>query len=763
MKNFIALFCIVTSICFLLLGVHELNAKPLVSTTSLNGLVIDSVSKEPLIGATVMIRSVKLGARTNKSGYFSIKNIPAGKHIISVSFIGYAKYERTLTFSEGEQKRVNFELVSQSEKTGEVVVTADRDADKREISVSSVNIPVEQIKAIRIGGEADVFRALQFLPGVLSSSQISSGLFIRGGSPDQNLVLIDGSNVYNPSHLFGFISTFNPEAIKDVELIKGGFPAQYGGRMSAVIDLTQKEGNKDHFEGLAAIGLISSRASLQGPIGNGSWFIGGRRTYLDLLIAALPEDPDNPIPKIGFYDANAKVTQVLGENDRLYLSGFLSSDYLTIDQSGLNAEIGIGNRVGSLRWTHIFGDNLFSSVNLSASNYRNNFTIQQSGFTSLIENGITDYTLKADIEWFANNELTIKAGYEGNHYRFRYIQNFTGSGDIPNQTDSVRPGNSNFRPTDWVHAVYAQSNYQLTDELSLQAGLRLNYWDSSKVTSIDPRLAFRYQLAEDIALKGAWGIYHQYFRLASLQDFSFFDTWLPTDNSVQPSYARHYIASIETKPAKDIEFNFDVYYKELFNISEIRPFQTAAQKVNEIFYSGNGEAYGAEVFLQKKSGKLTGWIGYALGWVWATFDDINRGNRFNPRYDRRNDFKVVANYELSESWDIGATFTFQSGQPFTGSTSRFRVGLPNEVFPGSFSIPGDRYNFRLPPSHQLNLSAAYKTKLFGLPAKLLIDIFNVYSRRDIFVRVFDTSKGITEVRDVRLLPILPSIALEIKF
>lgn len=735
---------------------------PLLSTT-LSGFVLDSATKEPLINATVILKGTKKGAKTNKSGYFIVNDIPAGSYTVAVRFIGYEKFERPLSFRDGEQKKVTFELIPQSVKSGEVVVTADREIEKREISVSSVNIPVEQIKNIRIGGEADVFRALQFLPGVLSSSQVSSGLFIRGGSPDQNLVLIDGSNVYNPSHLFGFISTFNPEAIKDVELIKGGFPAQYGGRMSAVIDLTQKEGNKEHFEGLASLGLISSRASLQGPLGNGSWFIGGRRTYLDLLIAALPEDPANPLPKLGFYDVNAKVTQVLGPNDRIYASGFLSSDYLTIDQTGLNAEIGIGNRVGSLRWTHVFGDNLFSTVNVSGSNYRNNFTIKQSDFTSFVTNGITDYTLKADLEWFASNELTVKTGYEGNYYRFSYVQSFDGTGDIPAESDSVRPGNSNFRPTDWVHAAYAQLNAQITEEFSLQGGLRTNYWELSNVFRVDPRVAVRYQISDEWALKGAWGMYSQYFRLATLQDFSFFDTWLPTDKTVNPSYALHYIASIEAKPAADMEFNFDVYYKKLYNISEIRPFQTASVTVNDVFFSGNGEAYGGELFFQKKSGKLTGWIGYALGWVWATFPDINNGKQFNPRYDRRHDFKVVANYELTDTWDVGATFLFQSGQPFTGVTSRFRVGLPGESNPGSFAIQGDRYNFRLPPSHQLNLSASYRTSIFGLPAKLIIDIFNVYSRRDIFVRVFDTSKGVTEVRDVRLLPIIPSLSLEVKF
>lgn len=729
---------------------------------TLNGFVLDSLSKEPLVGAVVVVKGTKVGARTNKSGYFSVQNVPIGTHTITVSAIGYKKLAAQYSFSARESRKVTFELQSLNTTSQEVVVTAEREVEKRQINVSTVNVPVEQIKNIRIGGEADVFRAVQMLPGVLASSQISSGLYIRGGSPDQNLVLIDGSTVYNPSHLFGFISTFNPEAIKDVELHKGGFPANYGGRMSAVLDLTQKDGNKEKFEGLASLGLISSRASLQGPIGNGSWFISGRRTYLDLLIAAMPVDEQNPLPNFYFYDANAKINQSLGQNDRVFLSGFISKDQLNYDAQGLNFGMGIGNKTGSARWTHVWGDNLFSTVNFGTSNYSNGFSIKQSDFENSINNSISDYTLKADFEWFASNTLTAKVGYEGTWYNFSFEQNFSAE-KKSEESDSIKPGNTNLKVSDRTHAMYAHLNYQLDDNLSAQVGMRANYWDSSDVVTYDPRVALRYQLQEGLAVKAAWGVYHQYFRLATLQDFSFFDTWLPNDGSVPASYARHYILSVESRPGDGWEFNLDGYYKELYNVSELRPFQTSSKTVNDVFYNGKGEAYGVELFAQKRIGDFTGWAGYALGWVWSEFAEINGGERFHPKYDRRHDFKIVGNYKINETWEVGGSFTFQSGQPYTLVSSRVMTTLPGESVQKSLNFEANRYAFRLPNSHQLNVNASYHTTIFGLESKLVLDIYNLYSRRDIWFRVFDTQKTVTEVRDIRLLPIIPTISLEVKF
>lgn len=726
---------------------------------TISGFVEDSVSKETIVGATVVVEGTKLGAYTNKSGYFSIANVPTGKQTIVVTYVGFGRKSLEIDVPAEGGVKLRIQMSQESVVKEGVTVQGERAAETRQINISRVNIPMEQLSQIRIGGEADIFRALQMLPGVLTSSQISSGLYIRGGSPDQNLVLLDGMTVYNPTHLFGFISAFNNDAIKDVELLKGGFPAEYGGRMSAVLNVTQKDGNRDRIQGLIGVGLISSRASLQGPLGNGSWFIGGRRTYLDLILKLLPEDPEAPFPNFNFYDVNAKITQNFGDNDKVSLSGFLTRDILTLDQPGLLFEVGIGNRATSARWTHIFGDDLFFNATASASRYDNGFMGNNAGFLFDINNSITDYSLKAGFEWFVDNNITIKTGYEGTIYNFTYEQE-TG---VENDTTGLSSNQFLLNVWDNVHSAYFQGNVLFTEQLSMQVGLRGNYWSLSKETTLDPRVAFRYQLTDDIALKASWGIFHQYLRLASAPDFSFFDTWLPTDNSVPPGQAIHYVAAIETHPFEGITFNVDLYYKTLNNINELRRNQTRATTVGEIFYIGKGESYGAEFFLQKQMGKLTGWIGYGLGWVFATFDSVNLGNTFRPKYDRRHDFKVNALYRLDEHWEFGATFMFQSGQSYTGASSTLGGTMPDWDNGFVMVQPSQRWGLRLPNSHQLNLNINYNTHIWDLPFRVFLDVFNVYSRRDIWFRFLETDSGRPVVTDVRLLPILPTISFELKF
>lgn len=768
MKQFLVA-CIV--VCSLLLPVYHQGvaattgseATIIAGSAVLSGYVTDVTTKETLIGATLVIKGTKAGAYTNKSGFFSIKNIPSGSQTIIVSMIGYERKEITVEFKEGEAKQMTFAVKPIDIQTEGVVVEDDREIQKRQITISKVNIPVEQLSQLRIGGESDIFRALQYLPGVLTSSQISSGLYVRGGSPDQNLVLIDGSTVYNPSHLFGFISAFNTDAIKDVELIKGGFPAEYGGRMSSVLTLTQKDGNQNEFEGVASLGAISSRLLLEGPLGNGSWFISGRRTYLELIFGLLPEDSEEPLPEFSFYDLNAKISQSFGSNDKVFMSGFMSSDDLSFAGGGIDGTLDLGNRTASARWTHIFSKDLFSVINISGSRYQNGFEADDAGFQVEVRNNIIDYTLKANLEWFASDILTVKGGTEINRFIFRYFQNFTGSKDSTIPSGSSESGASNLEINDWAYSLFAQGNYQFSDLVSVQAGLRGDYWKLRGIGTLDPRLAVRYQWQPTIAFKAAWGQFHQYLRLASNPDFSFFDTWLPTDSTVNPSVATHYIVSMETQLWDGYDFSVDGYYKKLDNVSELNRYATEAGTVQEVFFTGKGEAYGAELFLQKKKGRLTGWIGYGLGWVYSQFDSVNNGARFRPKYDRLHDLKVVGLYRINDTWEIGASFSFQSGQSYTAKTSWYQTSLPGENTPTGVTIAGQRYGHRLPASHQLNLNVNYNFTMFGLPARLLLDIYNVYSRRDIWFRYYDTTKEKPEVTDVRLLPIIPTVSVEVKF
>jgi hypothetical protein len=732
---------------------------------SLSGYVVDSTTKETLIGVSVYVKSANKGAYTNKLGYFSISDIPPGMQEVIISFIGYYKKNINIHFKKGETLRKDIELNPSSILKDEVIIDADRDIEKREITISKVKIPAKNLKELRIGGEADVFRSLQYLPGILTSSQISSGLFVRGGSPDQNLVLVDGSTVYNPSHLFGFISTFNTNAVKDVELIKGGFPSEYGGRLSAVLNITQKNGNREKYEGMASLGALSSQINLEGPIGNGSFFIGGRRTYLELIKAVYDnwfmDEGDFPLPDFNFYDINAKISQDCGTNDKIFLSGFMSADNLAMEGFGTDMSLDVGNKLLSARWTHIFNDNLFSTINISGSHYVNNLDGDQSGYEFLIDNSVTDYSLKGSFEWFTSESLTMKFGFETKFYNFIYLHDFTGEAtEIENDSSSV---SINLNVKQWTESIYGQLNWGFTELLSMQAGMRVNYWELIDIITFDPRLAFRYQINEDISLKAAAGIFHQNLRLVTQPDFSFFDTWLPTDSSVPPSSAEHYILSLETYPFNGYKLNFDLYYKKMYNLSELNRTTLEITKVSDVFFIGNTRSYGAEMFLQKSYGRLTGWIGYALGYIYSQFDEINNGKEFRPKYDRRHDLKIVAQYQLNENFDIGAVFIFQSGQSYTGASSLYRDRLPGQVYGRAKLIPSQMYGLRLPPSHQLNLNGSWKFKMFGLDARLILDIYNLYNRRDIWFRYYNTQEDDTVLEDVKLLPILPTISLEVKF
>ncbi len=749
---------VATSVAF------ALNSNLISDNGSISGFVSDDTTKETLIGATVVLEGTKHGAITNKNGFFTINNVPPGRYKIVVSFIGYDKFTDTINLTKQGVVRKNIFLKASTLQTEEVSVEAEREIERREITISKVNVPVQQIRKIRIGGESDLFRSLQYLPGILTSSQISSGLYVRGGSPDQNLVLLDNMTVYNPSHLFGFISTFNTDAIKDVELVKGGFPAEFGGRISSVLNITQNEGNRQKIGGNAGIGLISSKALLEGPLFNGSWFIGARRTYIDILKNFIPEDPTLPLPNFWFYDINAKITQEFGSSNKAYLSGFQSKDLLEYKGFGIDFHISIMNQAIATRWIHILADNIFTSTGLSYNYYRNEFIGDASGYIFKIQNSIGDINFKTNVDWTLSELINLKFGYELSKFNFKYIQNFSGTETDTAKDSGVTPaGILNLSVEDWNHSIYAQSNYNFSDFLSFQAGIRANYWSLSNTFSADPRFAVRYRLNQDMALKFAWGIYHQNIRLATQPDFSFFDTWLPTDTTIPSVSSNHYVLSLETEPLESINLNFDIYYKTLRNISELNTNVLQTNNARDVFYIGNGRSYGAEIFFQKKYGRFVGWFGYALGFVYARFDSINAGREFRPKYDRRHDLKIVAQYILSKRWEFSATFVFQSGQSYTGATSVLLTRLPEQNAGRGKIIPSQRYGLRLPASHQLNLSVIYNFTTFGLPSKLILDIYNVYSRRDIWFRYYDTRGSLPKVEDVRLLPIIPTLSYEIKF
>ena len=499
-------------------------------------------------------------------------------------------------------------------------------------------------------------------------------------------------------------------------------------------------------------------------------FLGGRRTYFDLIKPLFDTDPANPVPDYFFYDINGKAVFYLTDDDKLTFAGFASNDNLQFSNNGVDLGLDIGNRAGSMKFDKIWEDDAFSSSILSYSKYFNNFVVDNSGYEALIDNYISDLSFKSNIEFYLSESVTLKTGLELNYYTFSYLQDFTGSTD--STAEGSNSGSTNFDVNDLNSSLFIQSNIQFTDFWSLQVGARATHYQLAfrdennffKQIRIDPRLASRFQVSDEFAVKLAWGIYHQNLKLATQPDFSFFDTWLVTDETLELGKATHYILSTETKLDDLFDINFDIYYKQMENVNELNRYATKIEKGEDVLHEGFAESFGFELFLQKSYGEFTGWIGYAFGVINAKYDSLNSNKWFNPKYDRRHDFKAVAFYDFNDSWDFGASFVFQSGQHYTGMTSWARAGAPGTTFGRGKTFPSQLYGLDLPPSHYLNVNANYSFHLFGYESKLFIDIFNIYSNRDIWFRLYQTNDSeIPEITDFKLLPILPTISFEIKF
>lgn len=721
----------------------------------LSGFVRDSVTGETLIGATVRVRAIKKGAVTNKSGYYALQLPAPGTHLLEASAVGYQPSFITVNSRSGETRQISFTLTPSSIQGGEITVERDRDEQRRDPQVSRVTLQPAQIAQLPKAGEADLFRTLQLLPGVQTSSEISSGLYIRGGSPDQNLILLDGGVLYNPSHFFGFFSTFNSDAIKDVELIKGGYPAEYGGRLSAVLSVTNKDGDRQNTHGKFSIGLISSRATIETPLGEGAITLSARRTYLDAIMSATGLKEELELPDYNFYDLNAKITQYPSADDKVAVSGYLGRDILDFSDPAAGASVLLkwGNRTASADWTRILQEDLFSQVNLSASHYFSNLELGSSGEGFIRDNLITDYSLNGSVEYLGKEDHKFKIGLQATAYEFRFLVRYADN-----------PSNADVNLSPFYGALYVQDDWNVDDRLGASLGLRVDKISSRFELGIDPRIALRYILNSDITLKASFGIYHQYLRLATNPNVSFFDVWLPVDETQPPAQSEQYVIGIATEPWYGYSLEIESYYKNMRDIVELRPNVTSGEKLSDVFFLGDGYSYGIEFFLQKKIGDLTGWFGYTLAYTRRQFDEINDGEVFPPTYDRRNDFSLVLSYRLNDRWTLGGAMVYATGQAYTQALSAFYRREPD--YSGSHvTIPGKINALRLPPYHRLDLSATYAFSLFSdeRNASLNIDLYNAYSYRNVWFKNVNSSTNPATIEDIRLLPILPTFGLQVSF
>ena len=735
-----------------------LAAMPLAAQTpgvTLSGFVTDADNGESLPLASIVLAQVQLGAASNSSGYYAVKEVPAGTYEVVISYIGYKSWRDTLAFSD-QDVRLDVALQVESVDLEEIVIQAERSEELEQATQSSfIALQVEPLQQMPAVGEADLLRSLQLLPGIQSASDISSGLYVRGGGPDQTAILLDHIPLYNPSHLFGFFSTFNPDAIKDVQLYKGAYPAAYGRTLGAVLDVSNREGNRQRFSGRGGISLIASRLLAEGPVGQGSWMMAGRRTYLEPVLSAVRSfDIDIPL-NYYFYDFNGKVNQRWGD-DTFTVSTYWGQDDLRVDIEDENesfVDIRWGNRAITARWTRVFSPTLFGHFMAAGSSYENILTFSffdtPFGFT----NSIRDWSLKGDVDYFANRDHTLTLGFLATLFEFDYSQSF-------NQEEQSLYQKS------VLASAYVQDEWQAGPTTRLRLGGRGTYFSVGDRLHFAPRLSLSRALSENIRVKAAAGMYRQYLQLITTETFSGGDFWVPLDDTVEPGRSYQGVVGTEWNPSRRYQLSVEAYYTDLANLVVLDnavAVDSEGTRSDDIFKSGgSGWASGVEVFLQRRTGALTGWIGYTLGWTRRTFSELNRGRAFPPKYDRRHDLSFVVSYNLGK-WRLGSNLVYATGQAFTPASARYTLREPTTGSLQDYVLPANRNSARLLPYHRLDASASRKFGLWGLDVEFYLQIFNLYSRRNEWFVQFDTSNPETEPEVIKQLPIVPTLGFNFSF
>jgi hypothetical protein len=788
---------------------------------TLSGYITDVNSGESIVGANIYSKDLGVGVISNTYGFYSL-TLPEGSYNISYSFIGYKNITKGFQLNTSIKHDVEFELSSVSIQ--EVLVRADKSIVEKN-QTSMIEVPIEQIKKIpAFLGEVDVLKAIQLLPGV-QSSEGSSGFYVRGGGPDQNLILLDGVPVYNASHIGGLFSVFNADAIKAVRLTKGGFPARFGGRLSSVLQIDMKEGNIKEFKGDATIGLISSKLTFEGPIikDKTSFIVSGRRTYADLFVK--PFMPASTDLTLYFYDLNTKVNHKISQNDRLYLSAYMGNDAFGVNydesQGGkdgsvssgngtLNFGLGYGNITSTLRWNHLFSDKIFSNTTLKYSKYsfRTNFGLSETQNSNIgNENidinfdylsGIEDLGGSIDFEYFPNPNHDIKFGtsYTYHHffpgktnlnYSIDYPQLDTSNTDINLDTIINFSGNTN------VHEMffYFEDNVKITNRLQANIGLHIGFYSSANNTSISditliedlnnidnfsfqPRVSARYILSENWSLKASYAKMQQNIHLLSNSSVGFpSDIWVPATDSVPSQTSEQWAANITTELySGQFELSLEAYYKTMKDLITYKAgysnLVSTEEWQNAVENGGEGESYGMEIFLQKKKGKTTGWIGYSMAWSNRKFENINFGEWFPYKYDRRHDFSLVLSHNFNEKWDIGATWVYGTGNALTFPQGIYLGmpqpnGLDNQFSVESVESYGNRNSSRLPSYHRLDFAVNKHSKKQNFQSTWSVGAYNIYNRKNPWFAYLSYENNDRVAKQVSLFPVIPSVSYRIQF
>jgi hypothetical protein len=800
---------------------------------TLSGYVKDNSNGQTIPGASVYANEIpEKGSTTNAKGYYKFI-LPEGTYHLHVSFISYR--DTVLVIALKADKQINFNIQPTIVNEKAVDIFAEK-ANNNVVSsqMGTITLQTKDIKTIPVFmGEPDILKVIQLLPGVNGAGDANTGLYVRGGGPDQNLVMLDGATVYNAGHLLGFFSVFNSDAVSSVELIKGNMPANYGGRISSVLDIQSKQGDMEHFHVDGGIGLIASHVTVQGPIkkDTAAFIISARRTYIDLFMGKPFITPSSGFygTKYYFYDLNATVNYRFSEKNSLSLTGYFGRDAFNFNDAtaGFGATIPWGNAIAALTWRHIFSDKLLMTTSLDFTDYSFSFTGTETGvtgnFTFALFSGIHDYQAKWNFDWLPNPKHHIKYGLE-------YIFHVFVPSAVSAQEQSV---NFNTSSIDKLYAneagVYITDDYDLTERFRVSAGLRYSifqqvgpfnrYVQDAQGNTIDtvqyktlqnvafyqgvePRVSMRYQLTTDASVKGGYSRNYQYIHLASISSISLpTDIWFPSTSIVKPSYGDQYAIGIyKNFDENTYETSVETYYKSMHNLIEykdgVTPEANISSNPDENFTFGTGQAYGVELFLKKRLGKFNGWIGYTLAWTTENFPDLNNGQPFYAKYDRRHDLSVVANYRISDRWTFSGVFVFATGEALTLPIAWYLLeGTLVEAY-------GARNSYRLAPYDRLDLAATYtpdrikrqeKRKerwemkaqkksgtdttyvdhrpkwIRNMHSSWTFSVYNAYNRYNPYFIYFDISGNLyngtlnIQAKQVSLFPVLPAVTWNFQF
>ncbi len=757
---------------------------------TISGYIQDANSGERLLSANVYDFESGLGSVSNKYGFYSL-TLPEGKVSLDYSYVGYEAYTSDFTLVKDTIINVSLQPGNQLE---EVILTASRKASiQKKTQMSQIEVQVEDIKKIpSLLGETDVLKALQLLPGVQSGTEGFSGLYVRGGSPDQNLIILDGVPVYNVSHLFGFISVFNYDAIQNVTLTKGGFPARYGGRLSSVIEINMKEGNKKEFHGAGSMGILSSRLTLEGPLFNNktSFMISGRRNYIDLLLKPLIKkfSGDNTDFMAHFYDLNAKVNHQFNDKHTLYASAYLGSDAFGAEVKDSYGDdyfknksgIDWGNIITALRWNYKINPQLFSNTTLTYSKFQFNLGVlreektegEVESFSARYFSGIYDWAGKVDLDYIPNPTHYFRFGF-GETYHTYNPGAMQMSGTFINELNFLQ---------DKLYSnefyTYAEDDINL-GKLKMNLGVHFSGFlvNNTFYKYPQPRIGLRYLLNKKWSIKASYATMAQYINLLTNESIGMpTDLWVPSTDRIKPQTSGQIALGTATTLPENIEFSTEVYYKKMENVISYKEganFYSMDVDWQDRITQGHGTSYGWEVLFQKKYGKTTGWLGYTLSWNKRQFDDINSGKEYPFKYDRRHDLGLTVSHQLNDHVRFNFTWVYGTGNAMTLTEATYINGYDtytdyagNEVPIYNYAtVSGDKNSFRMPPYHRLDIGVDFIKKKEHGERIWNIGLYNAYNRRNPYYiylgRDWENDRKV--YKQISLVPLIPSISYSLKF